>query len=111
MAITAPPVPRTEDVKTLNVWRNLLTRFISGLSGTLTWNPGNLVDGAGETSSAITVTGAALGDFVQVAAPYDLQGITATAYVSAADSVKIRIQNETGGAIDLASGTWKVKVI
>jgi len=44
------------------------------------------------------------------AAPYDLQGITATAYVSASDTVKIRLQNESGGAIDLASGTWTVRV-
>ena len=46
-----------------------------------------------------------------VAAPYDLQGITVTAYVSAIDVVKIRIQNETGGVIDLASGTWRVRVV
>lgn len=82
----------------------------SYLIGTLTWNPGNLVDGAGETSSSITVSGAELGDIVWISAPYDLQGITATGYVDAADSVKIRLQNETGGAIDLASGDWKVRV-
>jgi len=80
------------------------------LSGTLVWDPANLADGAGETSSAITVDGAAFGDTVEVAAPYDLQGIAATAYVSVANAVKIRIQNETGGAIDLASGTWTVWV-
>jgi len=33
------------------------------------------------------------------------------AYVSAADTVTIRLQNETGGTIDLASGTWKVIII
>jgi hypothetical protein len=52
-----------------------------------------------------------LGDFVLVSAPYDLQGITCNGYVSAANAVKIRIQNETGGTIDLASGTWKAKVL
>ena len=81
------------------------------LSGSATWNPGNLADGAGETSASITVTGAVLGDFVLASAPYDLQGITMTPYVDASNSVKIRLQNETGGAIDLASGTWKVRVI
>src|SRR5690606_37298449 len=81
------------------------------LEGSDTWDPGSLADGAGETSSGITVTGAALGDFVLVSAPCDLQGITATAYVSAADTVTIRVQNETGGTIDLASGTWRVRVI
>lgn len=86
-------------------WVN--TRY---LTGAVTWDPGSLGDGVGETSADITVTGAAFGDFVQVAAPYDLQGITATAYVQAADVVKIRIQNESGGTIDLASGAWTVRV-
>jgi hypothetical protein len=40
-----------------------------------------------------------------------MQGIVATCYVDAADSAKIRIQNETGGTIDLASGTWRVRII
>jgi hypothetical protein len=80
------------------------------LAGSGTWNPGNLVDGAGETSPSFTVTGAALGDFARAAAPYDLQGVTCNAYVDAANSVKVRLQNETGGAVDLASGTWKIRV-
>ncbi len=81
------------------------------LSATTVWDPGSLADGDGETSSDITVTGAALGDLVLVGAPYDLQGITCNGYVSAINTVKIRIQNETGGTIDLASGTWNVRVM
>jgi len=80
------------------------------LSGSTTWNPGSLADGVGETSAPITVTDAKLGDFVWVSAPYDLQDMIVTGYVQAADTVEIRIQNETGGVIDLASGTWKVLV-
>jgi len=90
---------------------NIITNVLQFLDGTLVWDPGPLVDGAGETSPAITVTGAILGDFVVVAAPYDLQGIVASAYVSAADTVRIRLQNETAGPIDLASGTWKARAI
>ena len=75
-----------------------------------TIDPSSLADAAGETKS-VTVTGAVLGDFVIVSAPYDLQDITVTAYVQAADTVEIRIQNESGGTIDLASGTWHVLVI
>lgn len=75
-----------------------------------TWNPASLADGAGETSAAITLTGAALGDVVLVAPPYDMQGIVFSGYVSAANTLRIRIQNESGGVIDLASGTWKVIV-
>ena len=87
-----------------------LCRWGSNVDRTLVWDPASLADGAGETSANISVE-AALGDFVMVAAPYDLQGITVTAYVSAIDVVKIRIQNETGGVIDLASGTWRVRVV
>lgn len=88
------------------------TRAIVGesLQATATWNPGSLVDGAGETSASFAVVGAAFGDTVSVAAPYDLQGILCVGYVDAADSVKVRLQNETGGTIDLASGSWKVFV-
>ena len=81
------------------------------LDGTFTWNPGTLTNGSGATSSAVTVTGAALGDFARVAAPYDLQGVLATAYVSAANTVVVRVQNATGGSVTLASGTWRVRVV
>lgn len=77
---------------------------------TLTWDPPSLPDGAGTTSAAVTITGAAFGDTVTVGAPYDLLGILCTGYVSAADTAKIRLQNETGGTINLVSGDWKVTV-
>lgn len=74
---------------------------------TFTWDPGSLDDGVGETSSAIAVPGAVLGStIVQCVAPYDLQGITLSAWVDAANSCKARLQNETTGTINLASGTW-----
>lgn len=80
------------------------------LVGSATFNAANLADGAGETTT-VTVTGAALGDFVTaVSHSLDLQGITVTAYVSAADTVSVRLQNESGGAVDLASGTLRVRV-
>lgn len=75
---------------------------------TFTYDPNNLVDGTGETSASQTLTGATFGDSISVAAPYSLQGILATAYVSAADTCVVRLQNETGGDINLASGTWKL---
>lgn len=74
-------------------------------------NPGNLADGAGETIQVTNVDGATLGDWVLISAPYDLQDITVTAYVQANSVVEIRIQNESGGAIDLASGTWRILII
>jgi parallel beta-helix repeat protein len=77
--------------------------------GTATIDPVSLADGAGVTVT-IAVVGAALGDYCEFSAPYSLQGITATAYVSVAGTVSIRLQNETGGTIDLASGIWKARI-
>lgn len=80
------------------------------LTGSATYDAANLIDAAGVTST-ITVTGAALGDFVLgISCSVDLQGITCTAYVSAADTVSFRLQNETAGAIDLASATFRAVV-
>lgn len=68
-------------------------------------NIASLADAAG-ASQAITVAGVALGDVVLgVAFGVDLQGITVTAYVSAANTVTVRVQNESGGTLDLASTT------
>lgn len=81
------------------------------LSGSATYDAASLVDGAG-TTTTVTVTGAALGDFVVgVSMGVDLAGITVTAYVSAADTVSVRLQNESGGTIDLASTTLRVRVL
>lgn len=81
------------------------------LTGSVTWNPASLADGVGETSGAITVPGAAVGDYVLVAPPYDLQDCVATGYVQDVNTVEIRLQNESGGTKDLASGTWRVRLI
>lgn len=81
------------------------------LVGSETYDTANLVDAAGATSTGATVTGAALGDLVLGSLSVDEQGITCTHYVSAADTCKTRIQNESGGAIDLASATIRYLVI
>lgn len=81
-----------------------------GLSGSATYNPPSLADGVG-TTTTVTVTGVALADFVtSVSFSLDLQGITLTAYISGADTVSVRFQNESGGTLDLASGTLRVVV-
>lgn len=85
--------------------------YYTVLNTTTTYDPPSLTSGTGDISSGISIAGAALGDYVMLSAPYDLQGITATAYVSAVNTVKITLYNGTGGTIDLASGTWKVRVI
>jgi len=89
-------------------------RFIdteSVYSQQVTINPGSLADGAGATIQVTSIRGATLGDFVIVSAPYDLQDITVTAYIQARGVVEIRIQNESGNTIDLASGIWRILII
>ena len=81
------------------------------LDVTSTWNPGAIAAGGGASLTGLTVTGAALGDLAIAAAPYDLQGLQATAYVSAANTAVIRVTNSTGSTVTLGSGSWRVRVI
>lgn len=70
---------------------------------TATLDAGSLVDGAGETDT-VAVPGVALGDMVLGCSfAVDEAGMSITAYVSAAGVVSIRVQNESGGTVDLAS--------
>ncbi len=79
------------------------------LSATTTWNPDNVANGA-QTTTTITVTGAAIGDVVAVGFSQDLQALQLTGYVSAADTVTVVLQNGTGSPVDLASGTLRADV-
>lgn len=83
---------------------------LRGLDGSATWDAGSLVDGAGE-SKDITVTGAAIGDFVLCSLGVDIVDITISAQVTATDTVTVRIQNESGSTVDLASTTVRVRVL
>lgn len=80
------------------------------ITASVVYDPGNLVDGAGVTTT-LAVPRARLGDFVQAAFSLDTQDVLVQGRVSAADVVSVRFQNETGGAVDLASGTLHVRVI
>tara|TARA_R100000808_G_scaffold24832_1_gene58640 strand:- start:246 stop:953 length:708 start_codon:yes stop_codon:yes gene_type:complete len=75
------------------------------LRGSATVNVSSLGDGAGE-SFDITVTGATTGDACLAAPVVDTQELTITAHVRATNTVEVRVQNESGGTVDLASTTW-----
>jgi len=70
----------------------------------------SIANGASYTSAGITVTGAALGDYVVASSSVDVAGLSLSGYVSATDTVKFVLVNNTGGAVDLASATYRVKV-
>lgn len=84
---------------------------LTTFSGTVTWDPASVANGA-SVSTTITILGPRVGALssVRVFAPYSLQGLIAGGYVSADDTVTIVLNNNTGGAVDLGSGTWGVAV-
>ena len=76
---------------------------------TATLDAGSLTDGTGETDT-VTVPGVALGDMVLgVSFAVSEAGMSVTGYVSAANTVSIRVQNESGSTVDLAS--CKIRVV
>lgn len=83
---------------------------LSGMSASATWNPGSILDGD-ETAVDVTVPGARLGDFALASFSLDVADLVLDANVVAADTVAVVLNNNTGGAVDLASGTLRVKVI
>lgn len=78
------------------------------VSTTVTFDPPSLATGVFAVSTGITVTGAAIGDRVELYPPYDTQGIDAQANVSAANTIVINLHNRSAGTVDLASGAWGV---
>ena len=76
-----------------------------------TLDAGSLVDGAGETDT-VAVPGVALGDMViGCSFAVDEVGMSVTAYVDAANSVSIRVQNESGSTVNLASCKIRLVVV
>lgn len=80
------------------------------LSGSTTWDAGSIADGD-EEAKDVTVTGAALGDFVLASLSIDVADLVLVANVTAANTVTAILANNTGAAVDLASGTLRVRVI
>lgn len=83
---------------------------MSGYTASATWNPGNIADG-NEEAVEVTVPGAKLGDFALASFSLDVADLDLGANVTAEDTVTVVLGNDTGGAVDLGSGTVRVKVI
>lgn len=79
------------------------------LTGSKTFDFASVADGE-QATTTVTVTGAALGDFCQASVGVSLAGALLTAYVSAANTVTVVLQNKSGAAVDLASTTLRVLV-
>jgi hypothetical protein len=63
------------------------------------------------TTLTVTVAGASLGDTMTATPPTLAAGLVFAAYISAADTVTVRMTNVTAAAINPAAGTWTVSVI
>lgn len=77
--------------------------------GTATYDPASLASGAGATTT-VSVPGAAVGDIVDVAFSQPLVGVQLWGWVSGPNVVSVRFHNQTGTAVDLASGTIAARV-
>jgi|TARA_R110000751_G_scaffold163272_2_gene269586 hypothetical protein len=87
-----------------------LPKLSSYMAGSETKDWGSIADGD-ELSEDVTVTGAALGDFAVASMSIDVTDLIITASVTAANVVTVMLSNNTGGAIDLGSGTLFVRAI
>lgn len=81
-------------------------------AGAFTVDMGNAATGSGTFAVAsVTVPGAALGDFVLVAAGVDVTDAALVGSVTSANTVEIVLLNNTAGAVNLASATYRVVVL
>jgi len=105
---TAPDytAPRTTWANPLNV----VFADPGAPAGAVTYDPPSIAAG-GQATTTVTATGAFLGDTVTASFSNSLGGLTLSAYVSSTNTVTCVFFNPTAGAIDLASGTLRVKVV
>lgn len=81
----------------------------------VSWSVPNIVN-ATQSSTTVAVTGSVVGDLVQVFPPTiysasgGLQGLHVWGDVTVNGTVTVYLSNLTGGAIDLATGSFKVRV-
>ena len=90
-----------------SVWRCVTS--IRELGVAITVDPPSIANGSSWSTTG-TVSGASLGDVCRASFSLSLQELSLTSYVSAADTVTVVLNNNTGGAIDLGLGSFRVFV-
>lgn len=107
MLITPNELAALDDVASDQIAREQ-TDFVYEGSKTFDW--ADLATATQQTTT-VTVTGAALGDLVVgVSMNVDLAGTELRGYVNATDTVTVYHRNDTGGNVNLASGTLTAQV-
>lgn len=111
--VTRLGIGSADDLLTVNTgvpaWTSGYTKT---LKGSTTWDPSS-ISANSSTTTTISVTGAALGDPVTVSKTSGAygNGEVYDAFVSAVDTVTIRLQNVSGGTFDITSATFNVIVL
>lgn len=93
----------------VQVGRDATAATLKGINlATVTQDIGTIA-ADGTLAVTFTVTGVAPGDAVVAIPPSNLEANVQVmqAFVSAADTVKVELENETAAAIDPANNTWK----
>lgn len=111
MDIRKPPWINNEEFIELNIWlEEFWTKLLEeDIRASATWDPGSIA-GGNEEATDVTCTGAEVGDYAIASFSNDVSDLTLDAQVTAADTVTCVLANNTGGAIDLSSGTVYVRV-
>lgn len=89
--------------------RHLLSSLTVVADYSAAWNPGNVTADTVATET-FTVSGARPGDAVIWGFDFSA-GISATFYVSAADTVTVALANPTASGIDAGSDTLKLAIV
>lgn len=69
------------------------------------------ISAGAQTTQTFTVTGAALGDYAIASFSIDVGELDVQAVVSAANTVRLKLRNDTASPIDLASATLRIRVL
>ena len=78
-------------------------------TGSVAWDPPNIVTGA-QITKTLSVADASLGDYVEVSFSLSLGGGILSGYVSSPGIVTAVLCNLSGADINLSSGTLRAKV-
>lgn len=89
-----------------SAWEKLLPRV---LYGSAVIDVANIANAANDTTNTITVTGAAAGDLVIVSCSISLAGLRLEGEAET-NLVRLKFRNDTGGAVNLASATYRTMV-
>ena len=97
-------------------WSNWFTQVFLGLAWKQGYNVTAALDfgaTAAQTQSAltVTVTGARVGDVVQVAPTTDVSGVIFTGAVTAVNTVTVYAKNFSAGSVNPAAQTFRVIVL